>query len=132
MKKRLSSARLALAVVSTLAEEMAIFAVWRWLLPRWGVNWPGGALAGVMGGWLIISIGTYVITSIILKKQNTGDTLSLVGIKGEAATSLAPEGMVKIKGELWNATAVEGAVNEGEEVVVVGQAGLKLTVRKTG
>jgi membrane-bound serine protease (ClpP class) len=55
---------------------------------------------------------------------------SMVGTSGKAASTLAPEGMVRIKGELWVATSAEGDVAVGEEVEVVGEDGLKLFVRK--
>ena len=41
-----------------------------------------------------------------------------------------PEGMVRIKGELWRAKSASGRMDTGEEVTVVRQDGLKLIVRK--
>ena len=45
-------------------------------------------------------------------------------------TGLAPEGLVRIKGELWKAKSASGSMDIGEKVIVVGQDGLELTVRK--
>ena len=45
-------------------------------------------------------------------------------------SSLAPAGLIKIKDELWEAESLSGKVAIGKEVIVVGQDGLKLIVRK--
>jgi len=57
---------------------------------------------------------------------------TMIGSRGKVARPLAPEGMVRIKGELWGATSEEGEIDIGEEVIVVGEDGLKLIVRKGG
>ena len=54
----------------------------------------------------------------------------LVGSEGEVVSPLAPEGMVRIKGELWRAESASGEINTGEEVTVVGQDRLRLIVRR--
>jgi len=40
--------------------------------------------------------------------------------------------MVRIKGELWGATSAGGDIDAGEEVVVVSEDGLMLSVRRSG
>ena len=57
---------------------------------------------------------------------------TMVGTKGKVASPLTPEGLVRIKGELWRAVSAEGNVNTGEQVEVVEEDGLKLIVRKIG
>ncbi len=52
---------------------------------------------------------------------------SLVGRHGTAATPLAPDGQVRVNGELW-AALCSGRVNRGERVVVRAVEGLVLTV----
>ena len=54
----------------------------------------------------------------------------MLGANGTVAGPLNPEGMVKIRGELWRAETEEGSLETGEEVVVVREKGLTLTVRK--
>lgn len=44
---------------------------------------------------------------------------------------LAPEGLVRVEGELWVAKSARGKIDPGGEVIVVGQDGLKLIVRKS-
>ncbi len=55
----------------------------------------------------------------------------MVGAAGKAAGNLAPEGMVKIRGELWGAISEEDEIVAGESIIVTGEKGLKLLVRKT-
>jgi len=44
---------------------------------------------------------------------------------------LDPDGLVRIRGELWVAESATGRMDTGEEIVVVGQEGLKLVVDKS-
>jgi len=56
---------------------------------------------------------------------------SMIDSKAKVVSPLAPEGMVKIKGELWEAVSIAGTIDAGEKVTVVGQDALKLIVRKS-
>jgi membrane-bound ClpP family serine protease len=132
MRSRLTTTRLVLAIISTSLEETAIWVIWRWLLPEFGVNLPVGALVGIMIAWGIFSIWLFIFTTRVLKKQTQVGLPSLVGASGRAASRLSPEGMVRVRGELWGATSNEGDIETGEEVVVVGERGLKLLVKRTG
>ena len=125
-------ARLILAIISTSLEEVAIVAIWRWLLPEFGIRLPLAVLIGVMVAWAAFCVAIFVFTTRTLKKQVVVGLPTMIGSKGKVASSLAPEGLVRIKGELWMAKSGEGTVSKGEEVEVVGEDGLKLVVRKTG
>jgi len=122
--------RLIVAVVSTALEETAIVLIWRWVLPGFGINLPLGVLVAAMVAWAIFSTATFLLTTRILKKQPVVGLPSMLGSKGKVASPLAPEGLVKIRGELWGAVSVDGNVAEGEEVEVVGEKGLRLVVRR--
>jgi len=56
-------------------------------------------------------------------------TEGLMGATGVARTTLEPEGMVYVQGEIWTARAEAGAIVEGARVQVVGLEGLRLRVR---
>ena len=129
--RKLTRARLALAVISTPCEEVAIYAIWRWLLPEFGINLPVQVVIGVMVAWLVFSIWLFAFTTWTLGKQVPVGLPSMVGTRGRVTSKLSPEGMVRIKSELWGATSAEGDIDAGEEVVVVGEDGLKLSVRRT-
>jgi membrane-bound serine protease (ClpP class) len=53
----------------------------------------------------------------------------MIGLEGKVVTMLSPKGMVKIRGELWKAAALEATVEVGDSIVVVGIEGLKLLVK---
>ena len=128
----MTTARLILAIVSTVLEEVAIVVIWRWLLPEFGIELPLAVLIAVMVAWAVFGTALFVFTTRTLKKQAVVGLPTMIGSKGKVASSLAPEGLVRIKGELWGATSAEGNVDAGEQVEVVGEDGLKLVVRRVG
>ena len=128
----MTMARLVLAIVSTALEEVAIWVIWRWGLPQLEVNIPLYVLIVVMVGWLVWSAGFFIFVTRTLRRQKIVGLPTMVDSRGKVTSPLTPEGMVTIKSELWQAESVEGDVGKGEEVMVVGQDGLKLMVRKGG
>jgi len=128
----MTTARLILAIVSTALEEVAIVVIWRWLLPEFGIELPLAVLIAVMVVWAAFGAALFVFTTRILKKQAVIGLPTMIGSKGKVASSLVPEGLVRIRGELWGASSVEGNLDKGEQVEVVGEDGLKLVVRKVG
>jgi membrane-bound ClpP family serine protease len=54
----------------------------------------------------------------------------MIGSRGKTVSRLDPEGLVRIRGELWESRADGRRINTGERVTVVGQEGLKLIVRR--
>ena len=130
MNKNLTRTRLILAIISTSLEEVAIWAIWRWLLPEFGILLPVWLLIVIMVAWAVFGTWLFIFTTIALKKQATAGLPSMVGTVGKASGSLAPDGMVKIRGELWGAVSEEGNIADGEGIIVTGENGLKLLVRK--
>jgi membrane-bound ClpP family serine protease len=130
MDKKMTTARLILAIVSTALEEVAIYVIWRWLLPEFDIKLPISVLIGLMVAWAVFAAALFIFTTRTLKRQTVIGLPTMIGSKGKVASSLVPEGLVRIKGELWGATSAEGNVGTGEEIEVVGEDGLKLVVRK--
>jgi len=126
----MTAARLILAIVSTLAVEAALFTIWRWVLPEWGIEIPLVALIVVMAAYAVFAVVDFWFVTKVLKRQTIVGLPTMVGSKGKVASPLAPEGQVRIKGELWGAESLDRNIDIGEQVVVVGQDGLKLIVRK--
>ncbi len=121
--------RLIFAIVSTLMEEAVIAVIVLIGLPRIGVRVPLWGLIVLMivrGAYAVI---TYRIGSSALRKKQVSGLTEIVGSRGMVVIPLAPEGMVKVQGELWVAKSADGEIKRGENVVVVGQEGLKLIVR---
>ena len=48
MDKNITTARLILAIVSTALEEVAIYVIWRWLLPEFDIRLSFSVCIGVM------------------------------------------------------------------------------------
>jgi membrane-bound ClpP family serine protease len=130
MNKKLTSTRLVLAIISNILELVVIWILWRWVLPEFGINLSVPVLIGIMVGWAVISTWLFMFTSRVLKKQLPVGLPSMVGMRGIVTAGLKPEGMVKIKGELWAARTAGEEINEGEDIVVTEEEGLKLLVCK--
>ena len=124
------SGRLIIAIVSTALEEVALAAGVLWGLPRLGIHIPLWVLIIVMLAWGTYTVITYRMGSRALRRKPIAGLLDMVGSEGEVVSPLVPEGMVRIRGELWKAKALSGRIDTGEEVTVVGQDRLKLIVRK--
>jgi len=124
------SVRLIWAIISTLLEETALAVVVLWGLPQLGIEIPLAGLIALMVAWAAFAVFTYRKGSRALKKKPVVGLSDMVGSKGEVVSRLDPEGLVRIKGELWKAESAAGRVDAGEEVTVVGQERLKLIVRK--
>jgi len=124
------TARLIIAIVSTALEEVAIVVVWRWLLPEFEIELPFSVLIGVMVAWAIFSVSLFIFTTRTIRRQTLVGLPTMVGSKGRVASPLAPDGLVRIKSELWGAISPEGNIDKGEDIAVVGEDGLKLIVRR--
>ena len=124
------SGRLIIAIVSILLEEAGLAAGVLWGLPKLGIHIPLWVLIIVMLAWCAYAVVTYRMGSRALRRKPIAGLLAMLGSEGKVVSPLVPEGMVKIKGELWRAKSTSGRMDTGEEVTVVGQDGLKLIVRK--
>ena len=122
--------RLALAILATLAEEIAIVLIVLLVLPRFGFHMPLPGLIGLVAGVSVYAVISYRQASRALRKEPVAGFTTMVGSRGKVVSPLAPNGAIKIKNELWEATSAGGRIGTGEEVIVVEQAGLKLVVRK--
>ncbi len=125
------SGRLVLAIISTLLEETALAVIVLVGLPQLGIRIPLAGLIVLMAAWGTFSVFTYRMGSRALRKKPVIGLPDMVGSKGKVVSPLAPEGLVRIKGELWVTQSESGEMNAGEEIIVVGQDGLKLIVRKS-
>ncbi len=132
MNNKLTLTRLVLAIISMALEQVAIWVIWRWLLPEFGIKLHLSVLIGVMLAWAVFGTWLFIFTTRALQRQALVGLPSMVGATGKAVGRLAPEGMVKIRGELWGATSVGGNIDAGEKIVVISEDGLKLLVRKVG
>jgi membrane-bound ClpP family serine protease len=123
--------RLMLTILAALAEEIAIVLIVLLVLPRFGINMPLPGLIGLVVGVGAYGIISYRYASRALRQKPMAGLTTMVGSKGKVVSPLAPSGLIKIRNELWEATSAGRRINISEEVIVVGQEGLRLVVRKS-
>ena len=128
----MTTARLIIAIVSTIAVEFAFYVIWRWVLPEFDIQVPFWVLIAVMTFWAVFAVADFIFVTHILRRQTMVGLPHMEGSKGKVRSPLHPEGQVMIKGELWGAKSIDGDINIGEVVTVVGQDGLQLVVRRAG
>ena len=124
------SIRLIVAILSTLLEEAALAAIVLWGLPQLGIHLPLAVLIILMAVLAAYAIITYRLGSRALGRKSVVGLSDMVGSQGRVVSPLDLEGLVRIKGELWQSRADGRRIDVGEEVTVVGQEGLKLIVRR--
>ena len=123
MPKRVNIGLL-LTIIISLADEAIIILVLFFVLSRFGIEIPI---------WLIITLVlisfaiTYVLYRTLKKKPLLGFD-NMIGKSGLAISKITREGTIKIGRELWAAKTDRDHIEKGEEVTVIGQTGLKLTV----
>lgn len=91
----------------------------------WPVLVPVAMTIGLGGSLAVYAIGRTV------RRAQVAGVHELVGLEGRAASALAPDGRVFVRGEYWNARS-DQAVPEGAAVEVLSVEGLELRVRLAG
>jgi membrane-bound ClpP family serine protease len=129
-RKDMMTARLIIAIVTTALEEAAIAAVVLWLLPKADIHLPLFVLIIIMVAWAGFAVFSYRMGSRALRRKPEGGLADMLGMRGEVVKRLDPEGMIRIKSELWKAKSAGRKIESGVIVVVVGQKGLKLIVER--
>ncbi len=124
------NARLIIAIITSLIDEIVIIAIILWVLPLFGIHIPLWGLALIVVALVIYAVGTFIIGSRILRKKPLAGLTDMVGTEGRTATSLSPRGFIRVEGELWEARAESGSIDSGVDVTVIAQDGLKLVVRE--
>jgi membrane-bound ClpP family serine protease len=118
--------RLLLTIIISLVAEALIILVLFFVLSRFGIEMPFWLIIALV---LIFSLITYVIYQTLKKKPLLGFD-NMIGKSGMTVIQIASEGTVKVGRELWAAEVDGDNIEAGEEVTVIGQTGLKLTVIK--
>jgi membrane-bound ClpP family serine protease len=110
-----------------------------WQVPGWLVSAALLALIVVATGlswWIGLAVlGALVARDIALYPimRTTFQTPAAtrpVGARGITVEPLRPDGMVRVRGELWRARTVEHAIPADQEIIVTGAHGLTLFVAR--
>ena len=91
----------------------------------------GNVAKGIVIGLFAVFVIFIVLARRAMKKPIVVGKETMIGQTGVAATDIAPDGMVRLMGELWRATS-DRRIRQGEEVVVKDVKGLVLVVKKRG
>ena len=120
------------SIISTIIEEAGIAVLILWVLPVFNINLPLWATITVLAAFAVFSYVSYLLGHPTVLLEGVTSPESIVGSEGIVQQDLAPEGYVHVRGELWKASSAVRGLKKGEEVIVTGIDGLKLTVtRKT-
>ena len=109
-----------------LIGSVIIFVLWELgvPIPFWVYILAGLVCATVY--WLL-----YRILSRQDKKSPAGYG-SMIGLRGKSITSLNPQGLVRVQGEMWKAVSKCGVIVEGVDVVIEDLQDLTLIVTIQG
>jgi membrane protein implicated in regulation of membrane protease activity len=118
------------SIVSSVMEEAAIAVLLLWILPVFNINLPLWATITVLVAFAVFSYVSYRLGHPTVLLEGVTSPESIVGSEGIVQQDLAPEGYVQVRGELWKASSTAGGLNKGDEVIVTGIDGLKLTVER--
>jgi len=124
------SVRLLMVLIGNLLWGAIIVVVVLVVLPRMGIDIPLPGLIALLAVFVTYAVVTYRIGSRALSRKPVGGLASMVGSRGTVVAPLNPRGTVRVQGELWEAVASKGNIAAGEEIVVVGQKRLRLTVER--
>lgn len=90
------------------------------------------ALPVAVIGALLLGAAVFIIHKAVIpsfhRKQVTGAE-GLVGLAGKVVEPLALVGIIRVCDEYWKAKSVDGDIEAGEEVEILGLEGLTLIVR---
>jgi len=81
----------------------------------------------VTAAFFIFAIGMGIRAQ---KRKPVTGVQGIIGETGEAMTDLKPHGQVKVHGEIWNATSLDGTLHKGTPVRVEDVENLHLKIRK--
>ncbi len=110
-----------------IIDELLIGCFLIFLLYHFGVDiWVFGVVIVILAA--LITFIAYIFLPH-LKKPVTGAE-GMVGMTGVVVETLNPEGMVRIRGELWSAESTDNMIDRGKKIVVEKVNGLNLLVKK--
>jgi membrane-bound ClpP family serine protease len=78
--------------------------------------------------FIITSFAVYIFLPQF--RQPATGSEGMVGMRATTLDPLNPSGKVKVRGEIWSATSLNGVIEKDEEVIVVKVSSLQLFVRK--
>jgi membrane-bound ClpP family serine protease len=84
----------------------------------------------VVGAFTVDVLETIVLRAWSRRRRAAVGRETIVGRRAVVVTTLAPEGQVRVDGEIWQARAADGLVERGADVTVLSVTGLVLEVER--
>ncbi len=125
MHKRMNT-RLILTIIVSLIDEAIIILIIFFVLSLFDIKMPLWLIITLV---LVLSALTFVVYRALSKKPLLGFE-SMIGKSGITVSPIARKGTIKIGNELWQSETDQEDIEAGVEVIVTGQTGLKLNIRK--
>ena len=106
----------------TAAIVLLLAIQWQWLTPEIAV--------AAFAFWVAKDLLFYPLLRRAYEPDRTG-AARLIGQRGVAEGDLAPQGYIRVRGELWRAAgdSTDQPIKSGTEVEVIGAERMELTVR---
>ena len=124
------NARLIIAIITSLIDEVIIVAIIVWILPRFNIRIPLWGIVLIAIAFVIYAAFSFIIVTRVLRKRLLPGQCDMVGTAGRVVTPLNDEGFVRIEGELWKSRAEKSPIEAGVDVLVIAQEGFRLKVRR--
>jgi membrane protein implicated in regulation of membrane protease activity len=124
------------SVISSVIETAVLAAALVWVLPLFGITLSWWWILLILVVFVVYCYIMYIIGHPTVLYEPVTAPESIIGNEGVVEADLAPEGYVRVRGELWKASCADGPLSKGDEVIITGLNGMKLTVerklRRTG
>ena len=117
------------SLVRLLFDEAVLVAVVLWLLPGLGINFPVWLLIVFTVAWALYSYFTSRLVEKLIGRAAAVGPEALIGVKCITTMPLSPGGYVRVGTELWRAHSIDGDIETGAKVVIVGINRLTLLVK---
>ncbi|HEX78517.1 MAG TPA: hypothetical protein G4O03_08975 [Dehalococcoidia bacterium] len=113
-----------------LLDEIILAALVLFILWKLGIYLPLWALITLAAMLVVCSFGLYKVIMPAVNGEQVSGRQGMIGLHGRVVTPLTPEGVIKVRGELWKASSIDASISPEEEIIVVGLEGLRLFVRR--
>jgi|WetSurMetagenome_2_1015567.scaffolds.fasta_scaffold02015_4 membrane-bound serine protease (ClpP class) len=119
-----------LVVILSLADDAAV--VLLVLLGLWlaGIQITLSIISGLLVFFIVLTIMMHRLIIPVLRKKPVTGVEGMIGTSGTTITPLNPGGLIRIRGENWQAISFEGDIEPGKKVIIVSVEGLILKVKK--
>jgi len=117
-------------VLVALLDDIAILALLFFILWALDVDIPLYLLIiiGLVAGTIVFFVHRAIIPS--LRRKKVAGKEGMIGLTGEVAQPLNPQGVIKVGDEYWKAKSLSGDIDVGEEVEIIDIDGLNLEVKQ--